>query len=131
MQSDRKEQLCGTTSDTDTGRVGSSSEPSGGGGSGGRSASASGAVDAPAASRSTSAANTEPDDPTAWLPEDLARVLRDQAIRVPQDEYWMPDGRTLWEHLEEWRNAPSNTVSADFGTRRRTRWWSSRLPSGS
>jgi hypothetical protein len=53
------------------------------------------------------AAHTEPDDPIAGLPEDLARVLRDQSIIVPQDQ-------AVWELLAKWCNAPSNTASADL-----------------
>lgn len=52
-------------------------------------------------------------DPTEGLPEDLVRVLRDPTITIPRDhEIKLADGRTLFEHLEEWRNAPSNTASA-------------------
>lgn len=46
-------------------------------------------------------------NPTAGLPDDLARVLRDQSIIVPQDQ-------AVWELLAKWRNAPSNTASADL-----------------
>jgi len=49
--------------------------------------------------------DTEPDDPTEGLPPDLARVLRDQSIIVPQDA-------GLWEMLARWRDAPSDTASA-------------------
>ena len=45
-------------------------------------------------------------DPAEGLPPDLARVLRDQSIVVPQDG-------ALWELLAKWRNAPSDTASAD------------------
>jgi len=46
------------------------------------------------------------------LQPDLLRVLRDPTITVPQDhEIRLADGRTLFDHLEEWRNAPSNTAS--------------------
>jgi hypothetical protein len=52
---------------------------------------------------------------TEGLPADLARVLRDPTIVVPRDhEVRLADGRTLHEHLEEWRNAPSDTASADL-----------------
>jgi hypothetical protein len=44
-------------------------------------------------------------DPAAGLPNDLARVLRDQSIIVPQDS-------AVWDLLSKWRNAPSNTMSA-------------------
>jgi hypothetical protein len=44
-------------------------------------------------------------DPIEGLPEDLARVLRDQSIIVPQDQ-------AVWELLAKWRNAPSDTASA-------------------
>jgi hypothetical protein len=48
------------------------------------------------------------------LPPALVAALRDPTIDVPRDhETKMADGRSLWEHLEEWRNAPSNTASAD------------------
>ena len=40
------------------------------------------------------------------LPPDLCRVLRDQSIIVPQDA-------AVFELMEKWRNAPSNTASAD------------------
>jgi hypothetical protein len=51
---------------------------------------------------------------TDGLPADLARVLRDPTVVVPRDhEVRLADGRTLHEHLEEWRNAPSNTASAE------------------
>lgn len=61
------------------------------------------------------------DDPTAGLPDDLARLLRDPRIVVPQDsavwtlvgEARLPDGRNLWDALRDWQNAPSNTPSAD------------------
>lgn len=46
-------------------------------------------------------------NPTAGLPDDLARVLRDQSIIVPQDA-------AVWDLLAKWRNAPSNTASADL-----------------
>lgn len=47
------------------------------------------------------------------LPPDLVRVLRDPTITIQLDhEIRLADGRTLFEHLEEWRNAPSNTASA-------------------
>lgn len=47
------------------------------------------------------------------LPPDLLRVLRDQTITIDRDrEIRLADGRTLWDHLHEWRNAPSHTVSA-------------------
>ena len=45
--------------------------------------------------RTPSAASTGGGDPLAGLPNDLARVLRDSTIKVPQDEYRMPDGRVL------------------------------------
>jgi hypothetical protein len=52
--------------------------------------------------------------PTEGLPPDLVRVLRDPTITIARDhEIRLADGRTLFEHLEEWRNAPSNTASAD------------------
>jgi hypothetical protein len=54
-----------------------------------------------------SSRRSEPDDPTAGLPEDLAAVLRDQSIIVPQDQ-------AVWELLASWRNAPCDTASADL-----------------
>lgn len=50
--------------------------------------------------------------PTEGLPPDLARILRDPTITIPRDHEIRLDGRTLFEHLHEWRNAPSNTASA-------------------
>ena len=51
-------------------------------------------------------------DPTEGLPADLVRVMRDPRLVVPRDhEVRLADGRTLHEHLEEWRNAPSETAS--------------------
>jgi hypothetical protein len=48
------------------------------------------------------------------LPPDLRRILRDPSITIDKDhECRLADGRTLFQHLEEWRNAPSNTASAD------------------
>jgi len=47
------------------------------------------------------------------LPPDLLRALRDPTIVLARDhEVRCADGRTLHEHLEIWRNAPSNTTSA-------------------
>lgn len=52
--------------------------------------------------------------PTCGLPKDLARVLRDPTIIIELDhEIRLADGRTLWEHMVEWKSAPSNTMSAD------------------
>ena len=52
---------------------------------------------------------------TEGLPPDLARVLRDPSITIDRDyEIRLADGRTLFEHLQQWRNAPSNTASADL-----------------
>lgn len=57
---------------------------------------------------------TDENCPTCGLPKDLARVLRDRSISIPRDhEIKMADGRSLWEHLREWNNAPSNTASAE------------------
>src|SRR4051812_2313169 len=53
------------------------------------------------------AVEADESDPTAGLPDDLARVLRDQSIIVPQDA-------AVWELLAKWQNAPSNTASADL-----------------
>jgi len=61
----------------------------------------------------------EDEDPAAGLPSDLVKLLRDPTISLPQDEVLLADGRTLWEHLEAWRNAPSNTASADLPGDRR------------
>ena len=48
------------------------------------------------------------------LPPELERALRDPSIVVDADRRAvLADGKTLAEHLEEWRDAPSNTVSAD------------------
>ncbi len=48
------------------------------------------------------------------LPPELERALRDPSVIVDADrKSVLADGKTLAEHLEEWRNAPSNTVSAD------------------
>ena len=53
-------------------------------------------------------------DPTEGLPPELARALRDPSIIIDRDrEITLADGRSLAEHLEGWRDAPSNTVSAD------------------
>lgn len=43
--------------------------------------------------------------PTDGLPDDLARVLRDHSIIVPQDQ-------SVFELIASWRDAPSNTASA-------------------
>ena len=54
-----------------------------------------------------------PNAPTDGLSPDLVRVLRDPTITIARDhEIRLADGRTLFEHLETWRNAPSNTASA-------------------
>ena len=51
----------------------------------------------------------------AGIPSDLAPLLLDPTIITPRDqEIRLADGRTLAEHLLEWRNAPSNTASADL-----------------
>ena len=56
----------------------------------------------------------EPASATERLPPDLAAALRDPTIVLPRDhEVRLADGRTLHEHLEDWRNAPSDTASAD------------------
>lgn len=47
------------------------------------------------------------DDPTKGLPADLARVLRDQSLIVPQDA-------SVFELIAAWQNAPSNTASAEI-----------------
>lgn len=43
-------------------------------------------------------------DPLEGLPDDLARVLRDPSVIVPQDG-------VLFERIAEWANAKSGTVS--------------------
>lgn len=44
------------------------------------------------------------------LPEDLVRVLRDPSITIQRDhDIRLGDGRTLFDHIQEWRNAPSDT----------------------
>jgi len=48
----------------------------------------------------------EGQDRIEGLPDDLARVLRDQSIIVSQDG-------AVFELIAKWRNAPSNTASAD------------------
>lgn len=45
------------------------------------------------------------DDVLAGLPDDLARVLRDPSIIVPQDA-------AVFELIAKWADAPSDTVSA-------------------
>ena len=49
----------------------------------------------------------------------IRRVLRWQRIIESPDprptDSRTADGRTLFEHLDEWRNAPSNTASAGEG----------------
>lgn len=50
---------------------------------------------------------------TCGLPRDLRRALANPTTTVPRDhEVRLADGRTLWELLEDWRNAPSTTASA-------------------
>lgn len=44
-------------------------------------------------------------DPLEGLPPDLARVLRDHSVIVPQDA-------AVFELIAKWQNAPSNTASA-------------------
>jgi hypothetical protein len=47
------------------------------------------------------------------VPPELLKALRDPHVTIGADaEYRLANGQTLAEHLEEWRNAPSNTVSA-------------------
>ena len=49
------------------------------------------------------------------LPPELVKALRDPSITVQADhESKLANGQTLAEHLEEWRNAPSNTTSGGF-----------------
>jgi hypothetical protein len=53
------------------------------------------------------------------LPADLIAVLRDPTVTIQRDhEILLADGRTLFEHLEDWRKAPSNTASAAGGSGR-------------
>lgn len=44
-------------------------------------------------------------DPTAGLPDDLVRLLKDQSLIVPQHA-------AVFEAIGKWANAPSNTASA-------------------
>ena len=44
--------------------------------------------------------------PLCGLPKDLAAVLRDQSIVVPQDA-------AVFDPIGKWANAPSNTASAE------------------
>jgi hypothetical protein len=45
------------------------------------------------------------------LPPDLARILCDPTIIIDRDhEIRLADGRTLFEHIHEWQNAPSDTA---------------------
>jgi hypothetical protein len=61
---------------------------------------------------------------TQGLPADLAALLRDPTITVPRDhEVCLADGRTLFEHLQEWQNAPSNTASAHISVQLPKPWW--------
>lgn len=47
------------------------------------------------------------------LPAPLLDALRDRTVFVAADQgHKLADGRTLAEHLEAWRNAPSNTMSS-------------------
>jgi hypothetical protein len=46
-------------------------------------------------------------NPLVGLPVDLARVLRDQGVIVPQDA-------AVFELIAKWQNAPSNTASAEM-----------------
>ena len=46
-------------------------------------------------------------DPLEGLSPDLARVLRDPSIIVPQDA-------VVFDLIAKWANAPSNTASADL-----------------
>lgn len=50
------------------------------------------------------------DDPTAGLPADLAALLRDPRIIVPQDQ-------RVFELIASWMKAPSDTPSAPPGER--------------
>lgn len=55
----------------------------------------------------TSRQSGDDQDPTAGLPDDLKRVLRDQSIVVSQDG-------AVFALIAEWQNAPSNTATADL-----------------
>ena len=46
------------------------------------------------------------EDPTAGLPADLVSALRDPNVVVPQDA-------ALFDLLAKWKNAPSDTASAE------------------
>jgi hypothetical protein len=47
---------------------------------------------------------------THGLPDDLVAVLRDPSVTIPRDhEVTLADGRSLFDHIQEWRNAPSDT----------------------
>lgn len=47
------------------------------------------------------------EDDTSGLPADLAAVLRDQSVVVPQDA-------AVFEMVAAWAKAPSGTASADI-----------------
>lgn len=53
------------------------------------------------------------DDVLSGVPADLASVLRDQSIVVPQDT-------AVFEMVAAWANAPSTTASAELSTGRGT-----------
>lgn len=53
------------------------------------------------------------DDVLSGLPADLASVLRDQSIVVPQDT-------AVFEMVAAWAKAPSTTASAELSTGRGT-----------
>lgn len=61
--------------------------------------------------------NTPPGDPTIGLPAEVIEALRAPGLVIDRDlTIRLADGRTLLEHTEEWRNAPSNTASAGSGS---------------
>jgi hypothetical protein len=69
-----------------------------------------GSADAKTSAKESGSDSFEEKNPTEGLPDDLARVLRDQSVIVPQDA-------AVWEllaMLAKWQNAPSDTASADL-----------------
>lgn len=66
------------------------------------------------------AASVPEDDPLAGLPPDLARVLRDPSIIVPQDQ-------AVFELIAEWQAARSDTPSADLSKWDHALWLQTRL----
>jgi len=57
--------------------------------------------------------NPPQQDPADGLPPELVKALRDPGVTIQADhDTRLANGQTLAEHLEEWRNAPSNTASS-------------------